>query len=152
MLHKPEYQNLTRNELMRLALERDQLTESAQLALDAEIGSRRITSVDLESFNAESLAARAEEDRKIDPITISLGQLGKKFFGRKNFSHDPHLRIEEFDTRLWFFALWFPIFAIATYRIRKLYHRRWDFCSSDVVPRPPEVPGTRLGADSSHLD
>jgi hypothetical protein len=126
------YQHLTRDELMRLALERDELTEEAQLALDAEISSRQITSVDLSSFRAESLAAQTEQDRKIGPITTSA-HIGKNFLGRKNLSQDPRLRIEEFDTTLWFFALWFPIFPIGTYRIRRLYRRRWSFCTSDAI-------------------
>jgi hypothetical protein len=125
-----EYQKLNRDELMRLALERDQLTEEAQLALDAEIGSRRITSADLVSFRSESLVAQAEEDRKIGGISTSA-RIGKKFFGRKNLSHDPRLRVEEFDTTLWFFAFWFPVFPIGTYRIRRLYRRRLSFCTSD---------------------
>lgn len=127
----PEYKNLTRDELMRVALERGQLTEEAQLALDAEIGARRISPVDLASFRTESLAAQAQQDRKIGPITTSA-HIGKKFFGRKNLSHDPRLRVEEFDTTLWFFALWFPVFPIGTYRIRRLYHRRWSLGTSDA--------------------
>jgi hypothetical protein len=33
----PEYQHLTRDELLNLAQERDQLTDEARLALDSEI-------------------------------------------------------------------------------------------------------------------
>jgi hypothetical protein len=113
-----EYQKRTRDELMRLALERDQLTEEARLALDAEISGRRIPSTDLVSFRAESVAAQLEQDRKIGPIATS-GYIGKKFYGRKKLTRDALHRIEEFDTTLWFFAFWFPIFPIGTYRIRK---------------------------------
>jgi hypothetical protein len=116
---------------MRLALERDQLTEEAQLALEVEICTRRISPIDLASFRTESLATQAEQDRNVGPITTSA-HIGKRFFGRKNLSHDPRLRTEEFDTTLWFFALWFPIFPVGSYRIRRLYHRRFHFCQSDV--------------------
>jgi hypothetical protein len=61
---KPEYQYLSRDGLLRLALERDQLTADAQIALDVELSNRRITSSDLASFKAESLAAKAEQDRQ----------------------------------------------------------------------------------------
>jgi hypothetical protein len=67
----PEYQYLTRDELLRLALERDQLTDDARLALDAQINNRRITSSDLACFKTESLAAQAEQDRKIDASSLS---------------------------------------------------------------------------------
>ena len=57
--------------------------------------------------------------------------IGKKFFGVKNRSHDARLRVEEFDTTLWFFALWFPIFPLGSYRIRRLFRRWWNLCAAD---------------------
>jgi hypothetical protein len=93
------YEHLTRDELMRLALDRDQLTEEAQLALDTEVTNRRISSMDLVSFRAESRAAKAEQDRQIGPIATS-GHIGKKFCGRKKLTYDARHRIEEFDTTL----------------------------------------------------
>lgn len=128
----PDYQNLTRDELLRLALEKDQLTDEARLALDSEISSRRISSSDIASFQDESQAAQAEEDRDVPAFAASSGShIGKKFFGMKNRTHDARFRIEEYDTTLWFFILWFPIFPIGSYRIRRLFHRRWYFCASD---------------------
>jgi hypothetical protein len=128
---KQEYQYLSRDGLLRLALERDQLTADAQIALDVELGNRRITASDLASFKAESLGGKAEQDRHIDSFSVFSGSVGKKFFGRKRLTHDPRFRIEEYDTTLWFFAFWFPIFPIASYRIRRLFHRPWRFCTSD---------------------
>lgn len=122
---------MTPDELLRLALERDQLTGDAQLALDVELSKRQITASDLASFKTESLAVQVEQDRNIDSFSLSSGSLGRKFFGRKKFTHDPRFRIEEYDTTLWFFAFWFPVFPIASYRIRRLFHRPWNFCTSD---------------------
>jgi hypothetical protein len=128
----PDYQHLTHDELLRLALEKDQLTDEARLVLDAEISSRRISSSDIASFQDEFLAAQAEEDRDVRAVAASSGShIGKKFFGMKNRTHDARFRIEEYDTTLWFFAFWFPIFPMGSYRIRRLFHRRWHLCTSD---------------------
>lgn len=127
----PDYQNLTRPELLRLALEKDQLTDEARLERDAEINSRRISPSDIEAFQDECRAARAEDDCNVREVTTSSIHIGKKFFGRKNRTYGAGFRIEEFDTTLWFFVFWFPIFPIASYRIRKLFSRPWNFCASD---------------------
>jgi hypothetical protein len=127
-----DYQHLTRDELIRLALEKDQLTDRARLALDAEISSRRISLSDIATFQDESQAAQAEEDRDVRGVTTSSGgHIGKKFFGMKNRTRDARFRIEEYDTTLWFFAFWFPIFPMGSYRVRRLFHRRWHLCTSD---------------------
>jgi hypothetical protein len=128
----PDHQHLTRDELMRLASERAVLTEEAQLALDAEISDRRITSLEISSFKAESLAAQAEQDRQVGSVATSSSYVGKRFFGRKNLTHDSRSRIADYDTTLWFFTFWFPIVPLGTYRIRRLYYRRWSFYTSDV--------------------
>jgi hypothetical protein len=128
----PDYQHLTRDELLRLALEKDQLTDEARLALDTEISSRGISPSDIASYQDESRAAQVEEDRDVRGVTTSSGNhIGKKFFGMKNRSHDARFRIEEYDTTLWFFVFWFPIFPMGSYRIRRLFHARWHLCTSD---------------------
>jgi len=127
----PDYQHLTRPELLRLALEKDQLTDEARLELDAEINSRRILPSDIEAFQDESRAAQAQDDRNVGLVTTSSGHIGKKFFGSKNRTHDARFRIEEYDTTLWFFAFWFPIFPLGSYRIRRLFRRPWNLCASD---------------------
>jgi hypothetical protein len=49
----------------------------------------------------------------------------------KNRSHDARFRIEEYDTTLWFFVFWFPIFPMGSHRIRRLFHRPWHLSTSD---------------------
>jgi hypothetical protein len=128
----PDYRHLTRDELLALTLERNQLTEEAQLSLDAEISKRAITPLDLASFKTELVTAQAEQDRQIGSVATSSSHAGRKFFGRENVMHDPRFRIEEYDSTLWFFAFWFPPVPIGTFLIRRLYQRRWRICTSDV--------------------
>lgn len=45
--------------------------------------------------------------------------MGKKFFGKTNRKLDQDSRFESYDSTLWFVALWFPIFPIATYTVRR---------------------------------
>jgi hypothetical protein len=127
----PDYQHSKRDELLRLALEKDQLTDEARLALETEISGRRITQSDIQSFKDELQSAQAKEDRDVRAVFTPSSHLGKKFFGVKNRVHDARLLIEEFDTTLWFFALWFPIFPLGSYRIRRPFRRWWNLCASD---------------------
>jgi len=125
----PDYQHLSRDEVLRLASEKDQLTDQARLALDAEVARRGLSDVDLLSFRADEVAASREKDKEIDEF--SFGWIEKKLIGRKNYHHDPKFRIEEFDTTLWLTFLLIPIIPFASYRIRRIYRRWWNFCVAD---------------------
>lgn len=141
----PDYQRLTRDEVLHLTLESDQLTDDARLALDVEISSRRIPLSDIESFKIETRAAQAKEDRNVHAAKTSSSHVGKKFFGQKNRTHDARFRIEEYDTTLWFFAFWFPIIPLGSYRNRRLFRRPWNLCASDEFHILQKLPQRNWG-------
>jgi hypothetical protein len=123
-----EYQHLTADELLHLAEEREQLTEEARLALDGELHRRRLSSSDVDSHRIEhAAAARAEDLRVASRLTgityISHVGFGKKFLGRSNRRRDPSGLFEQYDTTLWFVVLWFPVFPIATFTVRRELER-----------------------------
>jgi|SRR5215468_4624752 len=125
----PDYQQMSRDEVLRLTLERDQLTDEARLALDAEAARRGLSDVDDQSFRADEVAAARERDKEIDEF--SFGWIEKKLIGRKDYSHDPKFRIEEFDATLGVTFVLIPVIPLASYRIRRLYRRWWNVCVSD---------------------
>jgi hypothetical protein len=115
-----EYQHLTADELLHLAEEREQLTDEARGALDAELIRRRLSSSDIDSYRQEREAAdKAEKLKRIVRFYIHNVGLGKKFLGKTNRHRDPSGLSEKYDTTLWFVVLWFPVFPIATFTVRR---------------------------------
>lgn len=52
-----DYQQLSRDEVLRLVLEKDQLTDEARVALDAEVARRGLSHDDFIAFRVEEAAA-----------------------------------------------------------------------------------------------
>jgi hypothetical protein len=116
----PEYQHLTNDEILHLAEERGQLTEDARLMLEGELHRRKLWSSDIESYSVQRKEVENSEKlkRAVRPYVPNIG-LGKRFLGKVNRYRDPSGTFERYDTTLWFVALWFPIFPIATYTVRR---------------------------------
>lgn len=116
----PEYQQLTEDELLQLAGEREHLTDDARLALDAELSRRRLSSADIESHHAQCDEWDQQDKRRraVRTYIPDVG-LGKTFLGRANRHRDPSDDFEYYDSTLWFVVLWFPVFPIATYTVRR---------------------------------
>lgn len=116
----PEYQHLTDDELLHLAEERAQLRDDAHLALDGELQRRRLSSSDIDSYRLECEASEeADKLTRVTPSYIHNVGLGKKFLGKTNRHRDTERLFEQYDTSLWFVVLWFPVFPIATYTVRR---------------------------------
>lgn len=134
----PDYRHLTRDELLRLAHENADLTDEARLLLDAEFARRGLSNDDLRSFEDDQAAATTASQKEVREVSIR--GIGKRLMGRTNYSHDPGLRIEEFDATLWVVLFWIPVVPLATYRIRRTFRRWWHICASDryrVLERLP---------------
>ncbi|HSY92898.1 MAG TPA: hypothetical protein VK812_16105 [Candidatus Binatus sp.] len=120
----PAYERLTHDELLHLAEEKEQLTEEARVALEVEIKRRRLSPSDLEAYKLQCLAAdEADKLKRATPDLILSGGFGKKFLGKANRHRDPTGSFEQYDTTLWFVVLWFPVFPIATFTVRRELER-----------------------------
>jgi hypothetical protein len=131
----PEYQHLTDDELLHLAEDREQLTDEACLALDAELNRRRLASSDIQSYRQQrETAEKADDLERAAPTYIFRAGLGKKFLGKTNRKRDPSGLFESYDSTLWFVALWFPVFPIATYTVRRDFEKWLGFVfASDPI-------------------
>lgn len=115
-----EYQHLTPDELLHLAEEREQLTDEARVALDAELSRRRLSLSDIDSYRLQREAAeKADKLKRAVRSYIPDVGLGKKFLGKANRHRDPSGLFERYDTTLWFVVLWLPVYPIATYTVRR---------------------------------
>lgn len=121
-----DYQGLTYDELLHLVEQKGQLTDEARVALEAELGRRRVSSSDVEGYKSETVAADKADDlqRARPQIVLHLG-LGKVFFGKANRRPDRrgHGRFELCESTLWFVVLGFPVYPIATYTVRRLIEK-----------------------------
>jgi len=114
------YPHLTEDELLHIADEREQLTDEARLALESEL-SRRNLSTSAVNGHKRQCADENEADklrRARTQVIPNLG-LGKKFFGKTNCRRDPSNLFELYESTLWFVVLWFPVYPIATYTVRR---------------------------------
>jgi len=126
-----EYQHLTSDELLHLAEDREQLSDEARSALDAELGRRKLSPPDIESYRLqrESVEQADHLKRAVRGYIPNVG-LGKKFLGKANRHRDTSGLFEQYDATLWFVVLWFPVFPIATYTVRRDLERWWGGVST----------------------
>ena len=91
------------------------------MALDAELSRRRLSTSDLDLFQQECAAEEeADKLRRAAPQLMAHGSFGKKLFGKAERRRDPSgFFVELYESTLWFVVLWFPVFPIATFTVRR---------------------------------
>lgn len=113
-----QYQDLTEDELLNLASEREQLTDEARLALESELGRRNLSEPEVSAYKRQYADdIEAEKLRRARRQTVR--GFGRKFMEKTNRRRDPHDQFELYESTLWFVVLWFPIYPIATYTVRR---------------------------------
>ena len=96
-------------------------------------------------FQASSITT-AQDFKSFGRVRLYRG-IGRKFYGRSNYSHDSQCEIEEFDTTFWFVFLFVPVIPLRSCRIRRRYRRRWNLFASktyQVLHRLPMHSGQIL--------
>jgi len=135
----PEYQHLTNDEFLQIAEEQDRLTDEDGWRSTFELSRRRLSSADVRTYRRGRKAAEHAEDlprARSQYISFKAG-LGKKFFAKSNRRRDPDGQFEQYDSTLWFVVLWFPVFPIATYTVRRTFKRwlRIDWAGDEVASK-----------------
>jgi hypothetical protein len=119
-----DYQHLTADELLHLAEERGQLTQEARLTLDGELNRRKLSPSDIDSYRVQREAADKADRLKRAARSYTYNvSLGRKFLGQTNRRRDASGLFEEYETTRWFVVLWFPIFPIATFTVKRELER-----------------------------
>lgn len=131
-----QYQHLTEDELLRVADEKDLLTDEARLALESELTRRNLSTSEVNAYKRQ-----CDDDNEADKLRRARRQvvpnlgLGKKFLGKTNRRRDPSDLFELSESTLWFVVLWFPVYPFATYTVRRDLER-WlgmVFTSSEIA-------------------
>ena len=125
------YGTKTNEELLRLAMDSEQLTSEAIAALTSELAKRGIN-------RAERLKAfREEEQQHEDEQAKNPGSLfflrpygiGRKRFGKADLVYSPETGMERFRTTVFVVLLWLPLIPTGTY----LVERKREFLSDQMV-------------------
>ena len=116
----PQYEHLTEDELLHVADEKEQLTDEARLALESELRRRNLSTSDINAYK-QQLADddKAEKLRRASRQVVHNVGLGKKFLGMTSRRRDASGLFELYESTLWFVVLWFPVYPIATYTVRR---------------------------------
>jgi hypothetical protein len=116
-----QYRERTDEELLRLALVREQLTEEASVALTGELARRGVAS------EARLDAARKDEDERKAENERSLGTLGvfhlfgvgRIRLGNADRVYNPESGIERFRTTVFIVLFCFPLIPTGTYLVER---------------------------------
>jgi hypothetical protein len=114
------YQYLTEDEFLHIVEESAQLTDEARLELESELRRRNLSTSEVDAYKRQCAENNAADKlrRARRQVIPNLG-LGKKFLGKTNCRRDPGNLFETFESTLWFVVLWFPVYPIATYTVRR---------------------------------
>jgi hypothetical protein len=128
------YQGLTNEELLRIAADRDELVEDAAAALDIELQKRGLRHGQAQKFKRN--LRRIEARDTVGRLGFSARGIGKQFLGMSNYVADNLNELEEFDSTLWAFIMFLPVFPISTVRIRRRLRGKsyfWSFGGTDFT-------------------
>jgi hypothetical protein len=132
-----QYSTKTDEELFRLAVSREELTEEACVALDRVMQERGLDKSErLEYVRQEEEERKQQLARNPGPLfRVRGGLIGRDRFGKANYSLDSATRMETFDTTVFILFFWLPLIPTASYRVT----RRKEFLSDEfsVIERLP---------------
>src|SRR5271169_4651284 len=114
----PDYAEKSDDELLRLTVEPEQLTEKARAALSNELRRRHLDSHDrIEEFAKEEKAYHHLHDIDLGPLGLGPHGMGKRLYGKWN--REITGTEEEYDATLFAVVGFFPLVPIATYRMSR---------------------------------
>lgn len=116
-----EYRSKTDQELLRLALAPEELTEEAKVALMGELARRRIgDAAHLDGARKEEIERKAENDRNIGTLGfIHFLGIGRLRLGSADRTYDPETGLERFRTTVFVVLFCFPFIPRGTYFVER---------------------------------
>lgn len=116
-----EYQNKTDEELLRLALDPEQLTPEANAALNDELARRRINNTQqLKAFSEQEKQRKEEQSRNPGNLfVVHPYGIGRRRFGKAERIYNPETRRERFKTTVFVVLLWLPLIPTGTFLVEK---------------------------------
>jgi len=129
------YEQMSDGALMRIAMDRAELTPEALAALDAQLAARGLRPAEVAAF-ADTYRAEvaAEEARRIDNKEWRLGWglgsgTGTRFYGKRDLVEMQNR--EQYQATLWVTFFWVPLVPLGTYVVHRATVSWWQW-SADV--------------------
>ena len=125
-----QYNAMSDEELLRLALDPEQLTPDASAVLKDVLTRRRINSTErLQAFRNAEEERKGEQRRETGALFLLHPYgIGRKRFGKAGRSYDSHTQIERFKTTVFILFLWLPLIPTGTF----LVERNRSFLSNEM--------------------
>jgi hypothetical protein len=126
-----QYEIKTDEELLRLALDLEQLTPEATTALNNELAKRRIESTQrLNVLRAEKEHREAEQRKNPGSLFVFHPYgIGRKRFGKAGYEYSSETGMERFKTTVFIVLFWLPLLPTGTYFVE----RKKEFLSSEMT-------------------
>jgi hypothetical protein len=124
-----EYESKTDEELLRLALDSEQLTSEANTALTGELAKRRINRTDRLIAFREQEAQRQTELARDPGRLFSVYSIGRSRFGKARYVYNSETGMERFTTTVFVVLFYFPLIPTGTY----LAERKRGFLSNQIT-------------------
>lgn len=129
------YRSKSDDDLMRLALDTDHLTDDAKNALSVVLASRGLASKErLDEFRKEEAHAKETEEKNIGLLWDWYG-FGRRRYGKWDYGYDEASKVETFTTTAYITLLYFPVIPTGTYRIQR--RKRFLSYKSNVLEKLP---------------
>lgn len=138
------YEGLTNEELLQVAADREELVEEAAAALDVELQKRGLRQGQAQKFKRNLRRIKARDT--VGRLGFGARGFGKQFLGMYNYAPDNVTQSEEFDSTLWIFAMFLPLFPLSAVRIRRRLRGKsffWSFGETDFTT--VELRGIKFG-------
>jgi hypothetical protein len=109
------------DELLRLALQPELLTQDASTALTSELVKRGINGAERLNIFREHEKQRKEKEAK-NPGSLFLPfhyGIGRWHLGKADYKYDSKSGIEQFKTTIFILVFWFPLIPTGSYLVQK---------------------------------
>ncbi len=132
-----EYESKSDEELLRLALGRDDLTSEANSALNIELSKRNIDRPEtLEGFRQEEWNRKKDLEKNPGKLwVIHQYGVGRKPFGKADYVYNADTGTEQFSTTIFIVLFWLPLIPSGTFRVER--KRAWFSNDMTVLERLP---------------
>jgi hypothetical protein len=116
-----QYGSRTDEELLRLALDPEQLTPEANAVLNDELARRRINNAEqLLTFREQEEQPNEEQSRNTGKLfVIHPYGIGRKRFGKGGCIYSPETGMERFKTTVFVVLFWFPLIPTGTFLVER---------------------------------
>jgi len=125
-----QYDDMSDEELLLLALSPEQLTPNASTALKDVLTRRRIDSPErLQAFRHQEDERKEMQRRETGTLfLLHPWGIGRKRFGKSGSTYDAETQLERFKTTVFVLILWLPLIPTGTF----LVERKRSFLSNEM--------------------